>query len=84
MGGHAVVKPSTPSRLEADQILASCASKNRYSDIYAAVSMGIDQKRLSGYQMYTYHCRFCRGWHLTKSKYGRNGNPVVKCDLKSF
>ena len=67
-----------------DEIASFCAKKNRYTDIFTAIAIGVRQKEIGGIQLYTYRCPACRGWHLTKSKHGRNGNPVIKCSLKSF
>lgn len=78
---------SAPLRIrgmEAEQVERSCTSKNRYPDMYTAIAMGITQSEISGFKIYTYRCRLCKGYHLTKSKHSRNGNPVTKCSLKSF
>lgn len=60
-------------------VQASCASKNRYADRYTAVAMGISQALRYGDKLYTYQCRICKGWHLTKDGRGRDGNPVIPC-----
>lgn len=65
-------------------IEAACLSKNRYADRYTAVAMGISQAERYGIKLYTYQCRICHGWHLTRDGRGRDGNPVLPCTENVF
>lgn len=65
-------------------IEAACRSKNRYADRLTAVAMGISQAERYGIKLFTYRCRICRGWHLTKDGRGRDGNPVLPCTENVF
>jgi len=47
-------------------IARGCESKMRYCDEATARAMGRTQTEMSGYQIYVYPCKICRGWHLTK------------------
>ena len=67
-----------------DPIHRACTSKNRYSDRFTAVAMGISQVERYGCRLYAYQCKHCNGWHLTKCGRGRDGNPVLPCHEKVF
>ena len=78
---------TAPARIKgmpAEAIKRSCTTKNRYPDIMTAVAAGMHQHESFGAKLYTYRCRVCDGWHLTKSKHGRDGNPVTPCSAKVF
>lgn len=76
--------PHRTNGLTQEVITAACASKNRYPDRYTAVAMGISQAERYGDKLYTYNCRICKGWHLTKNGRGVDGNPVLPCTEKVF
>lgn len=44
----------------------SCQDKNRYPDEHVARAMARTQQDLSGYPIFIYPCKLCRGYHLTK------------------
>lgn len=62
----------------------SCISKNRYFDCYTAVAVGISQTERYGVKLYTYRCKICNGWHLTRNGRGKDGNPVLPCKQNVF
>lgn len=76
--------PSRINGVKQEAIIASCTSKNRYSDMITAVAIGISQSERNGVKLYTYRCPICSGWHLTRDWRGRNGNPVTPCTEKVF
>lgn len=76
--------PQKINGMTQEELLASCRSKNRYPDRYTAVAMGISQAERIGMKLYTYQCRVCRGWHLTRNGRGKDGNPVLPCKEDVF
>lgn len=47
-------------------IVRSCEGKHRHPDDVTARAMALTQQEMSGFRMFIYPCKICRGWHLTK------------------
>lgn len=45
----------------------SCETKRRYPDEHTARAVGMNAAETRKQRLYTYRCKFCRGWHLTKN-----------------
>ncbi len=56
-----------------------CSDKRRYCDEYAARAAGQEREAQSGFKMYVYHCKICRGVHLTRN---RQNNPMMAVDWR--
>ncbi len=59
--------PLRRNGLLVQHIERSCAGKHRHPDELTARAMGRTQTEMSGYPIFVYPCKICRGWHLTKS-----------------
>jgi hypothetical protein len=49
-------------------IRRGCEAKHRHPDELVARAMALTQQEMSGYRMFVYPCKICRGWHLTKQE----------------
>jgi hypothetical protein len=63
-----MTQPLRRSGMLVSAILRGCEGKRRYPDEYVARGVGQILQAQNGDKLYIYHCKICRGWHLTKVK----------------
>lgn len=58
--------------------VAVCASKRRFADEWAVRAQAMRSIALHNLPaLYVYHCRVCKGWHLTRCNLGKLARVTV-------
>lgn len=52
------------------ELWGECRRKNRYQTIEAVERHRLERQAATGIAFTFYACRFCGGWHITKSREG--------------
>jgi hypothetical protein len=65
-------RAATDSQIDAD-VTRSCQSKAGYKSEGEAKAIAL----MNGMKLFTYHCRYCDFWHLTRRPTPLGGRPEI-------